>query len=76
MIKTIPHKEERLEAIQKAAKNRHGVYAKVAREYGWRREYVSRVVLGHSSSSIVMAALEKELGIIPEYLKQVEVAEV
>ena len=65
MIKTIPHKKERLEAIQKAAKNHYGVYAKVARENGWRREYVSRVVLGYNSSSIVMAALEKELGILP-----------
>lgn len=61
MKKRIERKQERIAAIRRAAALRRGVYAEVAREKGWRRDYVSSVMAGRNSSDNVLRALEEKL---------------
>lgn len=59
MKKRIERKQERIEAIRKAASLNRGVYSAVAREHGWGRAYVCSVMAGRNSSENVLKALEK-----------------
>lgn len=61
MKKRIERKQERIAAIRSAASTRRGIYAAVARENGWRRDYVCSVMAGRNSSEHVLLALEKKL---------------
>lgn len=63
MKKRIERKTERLAAIREAAAKRRGIYAEVAREEGWRRDYVCSVMAGRNSSENVINALEKKLNL-------------
>ena len=59
--KRIERKEERIAAIRSEAARHRGVYAEVARENGWGRDYVCSVMAGRNSSENVLFALEKKL---------------
>lgn len=61
MKKRIERKFERIEAIRCAALKHRGIYAEVAREWGWRRDYVCSVMAGRNSSDNVLRALEQKL---------------
>ena len=61
MKKRIERKEERIAAIRSEAARHRGVYAEVARENGWGRDYVCSVMAGRNSSENVLFALEKKL---------------
>ena len=50
MKKRIERKEERIAAIRSEAARHRGVYAEVARENGWGRDYVCSVMAGRNSS--------------------------
>lgn len=65
MKKRIERKEERIAAIRSEAARHRGVYAEVARENGWGRDYVCSVMAGRNSSENVLFALEKKTS--PEY---------
>lgn len=61
MKKRIERKQERIEAIRKAASLNRGVYSAVAREHGWGRAYVCSVMAGRNSSENILKALEEKL---------------
>ena len=61
MKKRIERKEERIAAIRSEAARHRGVYAEVASENGWGRDYVCSVMAGRNSSENVLFALEKKL---------------
>lgn len=67
MKKRIERKQERIEAIRKAALLCRGVYSAVAREHGWGRAYVvCSVMAGRNSSEHVLRALEEKLKLVEQ----------
>ena len=63
MKKRIERKFERIAAIRREASKHRGVYAEVARENGWGRDYVCSVMAGRNSSDNVLRALEHKLSL-------------